>query len=191
MGLLFKLIVLAALLFAVALGILWLMEKNPPKWTGDNDAIVVLGAQVYQDGTPSPQLELRLEAAYDAYRKRPVPIIVCGAQGTKEPAPEGQIMRDWLIAKGVPETDVMAECQSMDTRQNLKNAAALLPEGAARITVVTSDYHLPRAMQLARDLGLQADGIGSPCKAEYWVKNHFREVLAWGKYFAVKMGILK
>ena len=67
----------------------------------------------------------------------------------------------------------------------------LLPPGAQSITIVTSDYHLPRAMQLARDLGLSADGIGSPCKPEYWVKNHFREVLAWGKYFAVRLGILR
>lgn len=190
-GLILKLIVLAAALFAVALGIIYLMEKNPPRWTGNNDAVVVLGAQVYPDGRPSPQLELRLEAALNAYQAHPVPVIVCGAQGKNEPAPEGQIMRDWLIQKGVPSRDVTAECDSMDTRQNLQNAARLLPPGAQSITIVTSDYHLPRAMQLARDLGLSADGIGSPCKPEYWVKNHFREVLAWGKYFAVRLGILR
>ena len=43
-----------------------------------------------------------------------------------------------------------------------------------------------RAMALARDLGLEADGIGSPCKPEYWVKNHAREALAWVKYWLVK-----
>ena len=48
--------------------------------------------------------------------------------------------------------------------------------------MITSDYHLPRALAIAGSLGLDADGIGSPCKPEWWVKNHAREVLAWGKY---------
>ena len=58
------------------------------------------------------------------------------------------------------------------------------------MTIVTSDYHLPRAMQLARDRGLAAEGLGSPCKPEYWMKNHFREVLAWGKYCMYRLGLI-
>ena len=42
-------------------------------------------------------------------------------------------------------------------------------------------------MRIARDLGYEAEGVGSPCKPEYWVKNHSREVLAWGKYFLNKV----
>ena len=48
-------------------------------------------------------------------------------------------------------------------------------------------HHLPRAMQLARDMGLTPSGIGSPIKQEYWLKNHTRETLAWGKYFLNKI----
>ena len=83
----------------------------------------------------------------------------------------------------MPDDQVIAETTSMNTLQNLQNAIALLPASAQRVTIVTSDYHLPRALQIARDLGVEADGIGSPCKPEYWMKNHAREVLAWGKYF--------
>ena len=98
-------------------------------------------------------------------------------------------MREWLISQGVPEEDVIAECESLNTRQNLTFAKALLPEGLTRVTVVTSDFHLPRALAMARDLGLDPDGIGSPCRPEigFWVKNHGREVLAWGKYLAEKV----
>ena len=97
-------------------------------------------------------------------------------------------MRDWLIARGVPAYQVIAETESLNTRQNLENAKALLPEGVQSVTIITSDYHLPRALALAGDLGLKADGVGSPCRPEiqFWVKNHFREVLAWGKYFVEK-----
>ena len=52
--------------------------------------------------------------------------------------------------------------------------------------VVTSDYHVPRALALAEDYGLSATGIGSPCLSEYWIKNHSRETLAWVKYWLKK-----
>lgn len=191
MHLIYELIVLAAAVFLLGLGALYLAETNPPKPAGNTQAIVVLGAQVYPDGAPSPQLELRLEAALETYRQSPQPIVVCGAQGENEPAPEGDVMRAWLVSRGVPEGDVTAEITSRNTQENLERALALLPPGTVRVTIVTSDYHLPRALTLAKDLGLQPDGIGSPCKPEYWVKNHFREVLAWGKYLAVKIGVLK
>ena len=191
MQLLMKLVLLGAVLFAIALGLLCLAEGSQPKPDVNSKAIIVLGAQVYPDGNPSPQLELRLEAALQTYQERPRLIIVCGAQGDNEPRQEAVVMRDWLVAHGVPSGDIQAETVSRNTRENLENAIALLPSGVDTVTVVTSDYHLPRALALARDLGLKGDGIGSPCKAEFWVKNHFREVLAWGKYFAEKVGILK
>ncbi|MBQ9265115.1 MAG: YdcF family protein [Clostridia bacterium] len=193
MQLIFRLIVLGALLYGIALGVLCLAETHPPKITGGSDAIIVLGAQVYGDGTLSPQLEKRMEVALEAYQAQPQLIITCGAQGMGEPSPEGQVMKDWLVLHGVPQSQVIAEETSRNTQQNIENAARLLPEGTQKATIITSDYHLPRALQIARDQGLQCDGIGSPCRPEiqFWVKNHFREVLAWGKYFAVKWGFLK
>ena len=183
------LVLAGVLLFGLALGALCLAEVNPPAVSESSDAVIVLGCQVYADGQLSPQLELRLQAALDTYRDDPRLIVTTGGQGEGEPGPEGKIMREWLIEKGVPEKDVIAECASTNTRQNLLNAKALLPESVKRVTVITSDYHLPRALALARDLGLEADGIGSPCRPEigFWVKNHTREVLAWGKYLVEKV----
>ena len=60
------------------------------------------------------------------------------------------------------------------------------PGTIRKVLVVTSDYHVPRALSMARDLGLEAEGLGSPCLPEYWLKNHAREVLAWGKYLLNK-----
>ena len=183
------LILAGALLSGLALGALCLAEVNPPKVRQDSDAVIVLGCQVYSDGQLSPQLKLRLQAALDTYRTDPRLIVTTGGQGEGEPAPEGQVMRDWLVAQGVPAEDVIAECESMNTRQNLSFARRLLPDDTERVTVITSDYHLPRALALARDMGLAADGIGSPCRPEigFWVKNHAREVLAWGKYLVQKI----
>lgn len=186
-GFIMRLIGLGILAFVLALCALCYAESHPGAAENDTDAIIVLGAQVYADGSLSPQLALRMEAALTAYRAKPRLIVACGAKGAKEPAPEGEAMRDWLIENGVPGEDILAETQSFNTAQNLKNARAMLPETVRSVTIVTSDYHLPRAMRIARDLGYEAEGVGSPCKPEYWVKNHSREVLAWGKYFLNKV----
>ena len=60
------------------------------------------------------------------------------------------------------------------------------PEEIRKVCIVTSDYHVPRSMALAGDLGLEATGIGSPCLKEFWIKNHSREALAWCKYWLKK-----
>lgn len=152
------------------------------------DAIIVLGAQVKPEGIPSVQLSWRLDAAADAYARQPVPVVVCGAQGSDEPCPESVIMKQYLVNKGIPENMILEDPDSRNTYENLENAKKLLAAypGVRRVLIVTSDYHVPRSMAIARDLGFEAEGLGSPCLPEYWLKNHAREALAWCKYWIRK-----
>ncbi len=176
--------------FVCVLCFVCIRELSVPKdWKAaeGHDAIIVLGAQVYSDGKPSVQLSWRLEAAGNAYEEHPVPIVVCGAQGPDEPMPEAEAMRNYLVQRGIPEDAILMDGESFNTRQNLENAKKLLADyPAERVLIVSSDYHVPRAMALAGDLGLRASGLGSPCKPEYWIKNHVRETLAWLKYWGQK-----
>ena len=180
------------LLLLIAIGLFALLYLSLFAWVcyaenhletpADTDVIIVLGAQVKPDGTPSVQLEYRLETALTAYQRQPRPIVCCGGQAGAEPAPEGRVMADWLIARGVPAADVIAETASGDTRQNIRNAVSLLGSAPERVLIVTSDYHVARALQIARDQGLQAWGMSAPTLPEYWLKNRAREALGWGKY---------
>lgn len=187
-GLIIKLMTTLALLGALAFGVLFGLliyrEHTLPR-PGSVDAMIVLGAQVNPDGTPSVQLEWRLTKALEVYQTKRTPIVVTGAQGADEPRTEASVMREWLIARGVPPEDIRMDESSMNTRENIANAMQYLP-GVKDVLIVTSDYHLPRAMQIARDQGLNPSGVGSPIKPEYWWKNHFRETLAWGKYYLQK-----
>ena len=63
MHLILFLIGLGIVCFGLALGVLVWMESHPGPVTHQTDAVIVLGAQVYADGSLSPQLELRMEAA--------------------------------------------------------------------------------------------------------------------------------
>lgn len=151
-----------------------------------SQAMIVLGAQVNPDGEPSKQLLFRLEAALKEYRKTPMTIVVCGAKGINEPATEASVMRDWLVKNGVNPAQVLLDEASFNTQENIRDAQRLLPSGTKQVLIITSDYHLPRAMAIAGDLGLDPSGIGSPILPEFWIKNHARETLAWGKYFLNK-----
>ena len=189
--LLILLVMAAVIIYAGIVGYVCIREGSVPTDVPDADnydAIIVLGAQVKRDGTPNVQLGWRLDAAYDAYAQKKVPVVVCGAQGKDEPVPEAEAMKTYLMGKGVSEQDILTDPDSFNTNQNLKNAATLLkgnPE-VKKVLVVTSDYHVPRSLAIARDLGFDACGMGSPCKPEYWLKNHAREALAWCKYWGKK-----
>ncbi len=151
---------------------------------GTYDVILVLGAQVRSDGAPSEALRRRLTLTLDRYSERPVPIICCGARGANEPEAEGDFMCRWLVDRGVPADRVFSENQSFDTQQNIRFAKRIMDEnGFTSALVVTSDYHVRRALAICRRYRVPAEGAGSPSLPQYWVKNNFRELLAWGKFF--------
>ena len=159
------LVILGIILYAGVMGFVLIREKGVATEvpSADNyDAIIVLGAQVKPDGSPSVQLSWRLN-----YR----------------------IKRWYLSLTGnYYDRIYLSYSTNMRYEQNLKNAGELLknrPE-VQRVLVVTSDYHVPRSLALAKDQGYEAVGLGSPCKPEYWLKNHAREALAWIKYWGVK-----
>lgn len=179
---------LGAVCYAALMGLVYYWEVNVPQAT-DYDSVIVLGAQVLPTGEPSVQLRWRLDKALECYQKNPCYMVVCGGQGANEPEPEGDVMRRALLADGVPPEHVISDPVSADTKQNIRNAWEILQSlGCEKPLIVTSDYHLPRAMAIARDYGLEPRGVGSPCRSgvSFWLKNHMREALAWVKYWGIK-----
>ena len=188
---LLKIFLVSVVLYCCVIGYLCIRERSVLTTVPQDNqfnAIIVLGAQVKADGSLSVQLEWRLDAAYEAYQQKAVPVVVCGAKGKDEPLPEAVAMKNYLIAKGIPENSIFQDPDSFNTKQNLMNDAKLLGQDHSKkkVLIVTSDYHVPRALALAKDIGFEACGLGSPCKPEYWLKNHTREALAWCKYWGVK-----
>ena len=64
------LVLLGAVCAAGLIGFVYYKETHLPP-VGEFDTIIVLGAQVKADGTPSVALERRLTAALEEYRKQP------------------------------------------------------------------------------------------------------------------------
>ena len=151
------------------------------------DVMIVLGAGLNSDtGEPLPTLAYRLDRAVELYNAEYAPaIIVTGGMGVDEPVSEAEAMRDYLVAAGVPESAILLEDQARDTAENMALSREIMEQnGFADAIIVTSDYHMWRALRLARDAGVQATGATSPNSDTIFFKamNLARETLAWLQY---------
>jgi uncharacterized SAM-binding protein YcdF (DUF218 family) len=120
------------------------------------DAIAVFGAAEYS-GRPSPVLHARLDHAVALYRKKIAPLVITLGGGSDRDSgnTEGGVGRDYLLAKGIPFANIIAETHSIDTEQQVHRLAAIARENSLRHIVVVSDAtHLFRIRELCRDAGL-------------------------------------
>ncbi len=151
------------------------------------DAMIVLGGGIDPvDGTPRATLAYRLDRAVELYAAGYAPlIIVSGGQGANEPISEAESMRRYLEARGVPADAILLEDKSTNTQQNMEFSKALMDvQGCDTALIVTSDYHLWRALRLAQRAGIAASGAGSRNSVTplYALKNLARETFSWAKY---------
>jgi len=147
-----------------------------------SDVAIVLGA--YTDGyQPSPVLQSRLHAALHLYRIGYVAyLIVSGGRGSDETVSESSSMKRFLILNGVLPELVLQETTSEDTWENLRNSQQMMALYALTTAiVVTSDYHLPRALAVANQLGIDATGFAAWSTRRDW-RATTREALASIKY---------
>lgn len=127
------------------------------------DAIVVLGAAQY-NGTPSPVLKSRLDHALDLYKQGIAPIIiVTGGNQLGDATTEAATSANYLLNRGVPDTNILREVQGVSTYDSLRDTAAFTKDrDINKVVVVTDGFHTKRAELIANEVGLKA--IGSPAK---------------------------
>lgn len=147
----------------------------------ETDALVVLGCGVRGDRV-SVGLARRLDKAIAWYDEHPdVLIVVSGGQGPQETVTEAEAMRRYLVSCGVPEEQILKEERATSTLENLQFSDALLcarfPNGC-RAALVTSSFHVFRAEQIARKLGLDWGHLGAPSKWYAVPMNNLRELCA-------------
>ena len=147
------------------------------------DYLIVLGAQVKPDRAPANSLRFRLEAARDYLEQNPdTQVIVSGGQGPNEPCAEADAMARWLMNTGIDARRIHRETASTDTVENLTFSKRLIGDDDARIGIVTNDFHLYRALQIAEKQGLRnVWGISARSLPWYLPNNLLRECLALTK----------
>lgn len=144
------------------------MKVNPPASndTRPDAVIVIFGAAVRPDGTPSQTLRYRVDAAarFGARFARPL-FIPTGAKGRHGEA-EATVMARQLIDAGVAPGSIHTEETGTDTLSSVRAVVQMIrgglpaggqPTGAQlKIYACTSAYHLPRCLLLLRLAGVKA-----------------------------------
>ncbi len=140
------------------------------------DYVIVLGAQVRESG-PSAVLRYRLDEAYDYLQANPETIcIVSGGQGPNESIPEAHGMAEYLENRGLDPSRIIVEDRSLTTYQNIRNSMQLFDSETARVGIVTNNFHVFRAVHIARKQGIaHACGIAAPSNTWYLPNNLLRE----------------
>ena len=149
-----------------------------PGW----DCILVLGAGLLPDGSPSLMLRERIDAGVRLYAAGAAPKLLMSGDHTREDHDEVNAMKDAALAAGVPSEDVFMDHAGINTYDSLYRARAIF--GAERLILVTQAYHLPRALYIASRLGLEAVGVS--CDTRRYAGQLYRdirEILARDKDF--------
>ena len=117
------------------------------------DAIVVFGAAQY-DGRPSPVFKARLDHAYDLFQQKLAPVVITtGGAGNDPKYSEGGVGQDYLIGRGVPEGNLIAETQGSDSAKSAERVAVIMRTNGMHSCIAVSDaYHVFRIKEmLARE----------------------------------------
>ncbi|MEU4534866.1 ElyC/SanA/YdcF family protein [Streptosporangium sp. NPDC023825] len=159
------------------------VADSSPGWVAgvpEAPVALVLGAGVVGDA-PSPMLARRLDISAQLYRAGRVEAILLSGDNSRREYDEPTVMRDYLLASGVPAGALVLDYAGFDTWDSCVRARTVF--GATKVTVVTQVFHLPRAVTLCRTAGLDTFGVGDD-SSKRWVSTYglaAREFLASAK----------
>ena len=120
------------------------------------DTIIIFGAAVRPDGSPSGAMRDRVEAALRLARKLDRPrFMPTGAAGRFGP-PEAEVMAGLLRAQGIEPDRIEPEPAGTNTVRSVRACAGMLHGRPGRVYAATSAYHLLRCVLLLRLAGLDA-----------------------------------
>ena len=145
------------------------------------DAAVVLGARVYADGRPSRFLRERIEVGVRLYLDGTVDRLIMSGDGDDSSGfGEPSVMRQVAEDMGVPPEAIVEDPLGVDTYSSCVNARDTF--GATSVIMVSQEFHVPRAVWVCDQIGLDAQGAYPPQRlTKSTVVGHVREVAADAK----------
>lgn len=141
--------------------------------------IVVFGAAVHPDGSPSGTLRRRIAAAVRfAAAAGPVRFLVTGGI-VRNPPSEAEVMRRLLLEAGVAGEDILVEDQARNTQQSSVLCAGMLRgrDDIGAVVVCTSRYHMFRCQMLLR-MNVIRTGAGVPSEDAAF-QSRVRNAYSW------------
>ena len=160
-----RLVIIGLLLASIWLSFLsWqIVEAGTTRAKQRADVAIVLGAAVYGD-RPSPVFEERIKHGVSLYRSGQVgKLLFTGGYSSRNKGTEAIVGGRYAARHGVPPLAILMETQSHTTRENLVNARRVMQaNGLSRALIVSDPLHLKRALQMAKDLHMDAEPSPTP-----------------------------
>ncbi|WP_175552402.1 YdcF family protein [Seinonella peptonophila] len=129
-------------------------EVNPS--SESREAGIILGAALW-DGELSPALKERCDLGLSLYRSGLVKYLVLSGGLGNDQHTEAKAMFEYLQKQGLPKNRLILEDNSRNTWENLRNTKQLLQQyHLKKVTIITHDYHLYRALRIAHQLQIDA-----------------------------------
>jgi SanA protein len=139
------------------------------------EAALVPGAALNARRMPAPIFMDRIRTAVTLYREGKVEKVLISGDNSSVAHNEVDNVRLYLVDQGIPEEDIFLDHAGFDTYSSMYRARTVF--GASRILIVSQSFHLPRAVFIARSLGLEAYGVSAD-EGHILFNNYVREVFA-------------
>lgn len=125
----------------------------------DVDCILILGAGIRTDGSPSNMLADRLSVGIELYNNGTAPKLLMSGDHTRTDHDEVSVMKRVALDAGVPSEDVFKDHAGVCTYDSIYRAKEIF--GVRKMIIVTQEYHLYRALYIAEQLGIEAYGVSA------------------------------
>ena len=143
----------------------------------DIDCILVLGCLVKDNGTPSDMLHDRLQRGVALYKAKAAPKLLMSGDHGRNNYDEVDAMKQFAVNADIPSEDVFMDHAGFSTYESIYRSKEIF--GAKKILIVSQEYHLYRAIYIARQFGLEAYGVSSDYRRYTGQKTRdIREILA-------------
>lgn len=153
----------------------------------DTDLIAVLGSSSLPDGTASPAQMRRCQKALELWKTTPGAVILLLGGAVANDVVESETMGAWLLGRGVPESQILKEGETANTRSQALFLAQLAHRYHPRSLSVVSDLsHLTRIKMLLHHAGMDRNSFGlagspEPTATKYRIRSLLYETLNYGK----------
>ena len=152
----------------------------------DRNYLIILGCCIRKDGTLTPILKgradaaIRFERAQFAATGNHAKFVPSGGQGADEVISESEAMARYLKEQGYPDEQIIKEDKSVNTYQNIRFSRDKILQDAGslndvRAGIATTNYHVFRSYVLAKKHGLPARGISAKTKWYFFPNAFLRE----------------
>ena len=139
----------------------WAQRMAGPAYATGGDVLIVLSGSVIDGQYLGESSYWRCVYAVIAWRQGHFQRILLTGRASEQ-TPAAVLMRDFLLAHGVPAGAIVVEQESSNTRENAQRSAPLLAAMPGRKILLTSDYHMPRALAVFRHEGIAVEPLPAP-----------------------------